>query len=255
MGNKTKWMLLFFGALVLIANAYETYQFGANYIAGAFGAEDEPIARLAAGAYVLLMLDAAFMVWFAVWLAGEQSTEQRDVALILAITALVGSIAATVTQLAINTTLAPYLIPFRPTIGTIAFFLILLVTVGHILGLAAHKYFTPSQRVASKTAEIQANVINDALKELEAQARKDADIVVNVLAGEFRLDLLNALGFSGDLQRIGKGNEQKILPATTLSENESDFDLEALVDFLVEENLKEREAENQTVPLNGSMSN
>ncbi len=222
MGNITKWLLIIFGALVILFNAVETALFGATYLPAAFGNPDNGIAALLAAGYVLLMLDAAYLVWFKVWLSGEQATAQRDAAIALAIVSLGGSIMATVTQLATNTTLAPYLIPYRPTIGTIAFFVILGVTVAHIVGLAVYKYAEPEQRVATETARMQGKVIDSALKELEARANADKDILVDILAAEFRGQMLGALGFTEKLQRLGKG---EVVPGQVVANHKPPFKL------------------------------
>jgi hypothetical protein len=236
MGNITKWLLIIFGALVILLNAAETALFGATYLPAAFGNPDNGISALLAAGYVLLMLDVAYIVWFKVWLSGEQATMQRDAALALAILSLIGSIMATVTQLATNTSLAPYLIPYRGTIGTISFFVVLAVTVAHIVGLAVYKYSEPDQQIATKTAKIQGTVIKQALKELETRANEDKDVLVDILAKEFRIDMLNALGFSQKLKRIGK--QQALL--TDPDEDDDTYDLDALVDYLVEERLRQR---------------
>jgi len=242
MGNITKWLLIIFGALVVLLNAAETALFGANYLPAAFGNPDNGISALLAAGYVLLMLDIAYLVWFKVWLSGEQANTQRDIALVLAIVSLLGSIMATITQLATNTTLAPYLIPYRDSIGTVAFFVVLAVTVAHIVGLAIYKYAEPEQQIATKTAQLQGKVIDSALQELETRANADKDILVDILAREFRIDMLNALGFSQEFKRIGK---KPALPTpeiiTDSDKDESDIDLEELVDFLVDEKLKERQ--------------
>ena len=240
MENITKWLLLLFGALVVLLNAAETALFGATYLPAAFGNPNNGLSALLAAGYVLLMLDVAYVIWFKVWLSGEQATAQRDTALALAVLSLIGSIMATVTQLATNTTLAPYLIPYRATIGTIAFFVILAVTVAHIVGLAVYKYSEPDQQIATKTAKIQGTVIRQALKELETRANEDKDVLVDILAREFRVDMLDALGFSQKLKRIGK--QQTLLTDPDVDEDEDDdgYDLDALIDYLVEERLQER---------------
>lgn len=248
MGNITKWFLIIFGALVIVFNAAETALFGASYLPAAFGNPANGISALLAAGYVLLMLDVAFLVWFKVWLSGEQATTQRDVAITLAVVALIGSIMATVTQLATNTTLAAFLLPYRDAIGTIAFFVVVGVTVAHIVGLAVYKYNEPHQKIATKTAKIQGDVIESALTELESRANADKDVLVDILAREFRLDMLNALGFSQDLRRVGK---QAVLPAQTQDTAvpyEDDpaatyDDLQALVDDLVRERLAEERTE------------
>lgn len=212
MSNITKWILGIFGALVIVLNAAETALFGATYLPAAFGNPSNGMSALLAAAYCLLMLDVAYLVWFKVWLSGEQATAQRDMAISLAVIALIGSIMATVTQLATNTGLATFLIPYRDTIGTIAFFVVVGVTVAHIVGLAVYKYKEPEQQIANKTAKIQGDVIDSALKELEARANEDKAILVDILAREFRVDMLNALGFSQELKRVGK---QPALPANS----------------------------------------
>src|SRR5690606_29654506 len=156
-------LLMIFGGLVIVLNASETALFGATYLPAAFGNPDNGISQLLAAGYVLLMLDAGYIVWFKVWLQGDQATSQRDIALLLSVVSLIGSIFATVTQLATNTSLAPYLIPYRDTIGTIAFFVILAVTVAHIIGFAYYQYANPKQQIATKTAKIQGAVIDSAL--------------------------------------------------------------------------------------------
>ena len=238
MENITKWLLILFGALVVLLNATETALFGATYLPAAFGNPDNSFSALLAAGYVLLMLDIAYVIWFKVWLSGEQATMQRDAALALAVLSLIGSIMATVTQLATNTSLAPYLIPYRATIGTIAFFVVLAVTVAHIVGLAAYKYSEPDQQIATKTAKIQGKVIEKALKELETRANEDKDVLVDILAREFRVNMLHALGFSQELKRIGK--QPALLTEPNEDEDEDTYDLDALVDYLVEERLQQQ---------------
>jgi hypothetical protein len=144
---------------------------------------------------------------------------------------------ATITQLATNTTLAPYLIPYRPTIGTISFFVVLAVTVAHIVGLAVYKYSEPEQQIATNTAKIQGTVIESALKELETRANEDKGILVDILAHEFRVDMLNALGFNQQLKRIGK--QPALLPDSSEDDTADFDDLESLVDHLVEERMSQ----------------
>ncbi|MCL4872005.1 MAG: hypothetical protein KJ063_23845 [Anaerolineae bacterium] len=247
MGNITKWLLIIFGALVIVLNAAETALFGATYLPAAFGNPANGISSLLAAGYVLLMLDVGFLVWFKVWLSGEQATAQRDVAISLAVMALIGSIMATVTQLATNTTLASFLLPYRDIIGTIAFFVVVGVTVAHIVGLAVYKYKEPEQQIATKTAKIQGDVIDDALKELETRANADKDILVDILAREFRVDMLNALGFSQELKRVGKqpvlAASNTAVPDEGVNDDVTTFDdLQALVDALVSERLAEERA-------------
>lgn len=253
MGNITKWLLMGFGALVIILNATETALFGATYLPAAFGTPGNGISEILAACYVLLMLDAAYIVWFKVWLQGDQATSQRDVALALSVISLIGSIFATVTQLATNTTLAPYLIPYRDTIGTIAFFVILAVTVAHIVGFAYYQYSNPKQQIATKTAKIQGTVITSALEELETRANQDKDILVDILAREFRVDMLNSLGFSQDLKRQGKN--AAALPVPVQSENiPQEMELDDLVEYLVDERLKAQATPYPSVNGNGVSS-
>ncbi|MBX3057460.1 MAG: hypothetical protein KF770_13410 [Anaerolineae bacterium] len=260
MSNITKWILGIFGALVIVLNAAETALFGATYLPAAFGNPSNGMSALLAAAYCLLMLDVAYLVWFKVWLSGEQATAQRDMAISLAVVALIGSIMATVTQLATNTGLAAFLVPYRDTIGTIAFFVVVGVTVAHIVGLAVYKYKEPEQQIANKTAKIQGDVIDSALKELETRANADKDILVDILAREFRVDMLNALGFSQELKRVGK--QVPALPAPTqdtavpaqddYEDSDGDpvtatyDDLQALVDDLVRERLAQERAAGHT---------
>lgn len=261
MGNITKWLLIIFGALVVVLNAAETALFGATYLPAAFGNPANGLSALLAAGYVLLMLDIAYLVWFKVWLSGEQATTQRDVAMALAILALLGSILATVTQLATNTTLASFLLPYRDTIGTIAFFMVVGVTVAHIVGLAVYQYAEPGQQIATKTAKIQGSVIDSALKELDTRANADKDILVDILAHEFRVDMLNALGFSQDLRRVGKQPTllTPTLPSDTavsspIPDDEYEDgaagatydDLQSLVDDLVRERLAQEKAASNT---------
>lgn len=205
MSNITKWSLYFFAGLVILLNAVETAMFGATYLPAAFGNPDNFITSILAAMYVLLMLDVAYLVWFKVWLSGEQATAQRDVALVLSVVALLGSIMATVTQLATNTDLAPYLEPYRDTIGTISFFVLLGVTVAHIVGLAVYQYYHPTQQVQTATALIQGRALQSALAELEKRANEDKHVLVDIMAAEMRIDLLHALGFTGEVTRIGNG--------------------------------------------------
>lgn len=261
MSNITKWLLIIFGALVIVLNAAETALFGATYLPAAFGNPANGISSLLAAAYCLLMLDVAYLVWFKVWLSGEQATAQRDAAISLAVIALIGSIMATVTQLATNTGLAAFLVPYRDAIGTIAFFVVVGVTVAHIVGLAVYKYKEPEQQIANKTAKIQGDVIDSALKELENRANADKDILVDILAREFRVDMLNALGFSQELKRVGK---QPVLAASNTAVPDEDVngdvtaydDLQALVDDLVSERLEQERQHTAVTPsANGHAEN
>jgi hypothetical protein len=77
------------------------------------------------------------------------------------------------------------------------------------------------------------------LKELETRANEDKGILVDILAREFRVDMLNVLGFNQQLKRVGK---QPALLADSNEDGTADFDdLDSLVDYLVDEKMSQQE--------------
>lgn len=132
---------------VLLAgiNAAFTALFGAQFGAAMFPLQTSTMSQTAGAIAHLILLDFAALGWFMARTRDNTSATQRAVATVLAVASIGGSIMASLTHLAITTTLVD-LSPARPTIGMAAFITIVTMAGLHFVGLFLWRFFDPDYR-------------------------------------------------------------------------------------------------------------
>jgi hypothetical protein len=235
-----KWFFKFFVLILVGINAALTFSFGYTYLGAAFGTG--VAADYGGAVYALIIFDVAYLVWFLVFSRDAESVGQRAAAGLLAGVSLLGSIIATLNQLALNSFGLVDLSGYHETIGLLALIAMLAITAGHIIGMAAYALMAPGewqlqtaineaaedasengrvrQQVREKAKSIRESVTNQALSQLEARVQVDTDLLVHHMADRMRRQLLSEFGFTADVRPVGgdapalrAGDEAKPKPA------------------------------------------
>jgi len=197
-----KWGFAIFGALLVLINAALTAAFGAAYLGTAFGTGD--MTSWLGAAYALLIFDLGYIAWFYTFIRTAESTGQRALSLGLAIFSLLGSLSATLQQLATNATTLVDLTAYHDTVGVVALGAMLLMTTAHIISTAAYILLDPKEQVKQVMAGVKANALSDALTAAGKQLAIDNEIIVETFAADVRADILAIMGFTPELHQITK---------------------------------------------------
>lgn len=197
------WLFKIVGIVLALINAVLTFQFGSQYFAAAFTVGI--IGTYLAGFYALLIMDIAYITWFSVHLRNSTGKNQRALAALMAAVSLMGSILATVNQLIVNSFGLADFTQYQEGIGTASLIAMIILTAAHIIAFAAFILFDPQEQVKTQGAETLSEVIEDALSELKLRMNSDKDILIDHISAGYRVELLTALGFTSDLQQVGKG--------------------------------------------------
>jgi hypothetical protein len=204
--NWARWGFKLFGLALIVINAALTFAFGYSYLGAAFG--QGPIADYMGAFYALLLFDFGYLAWFFVYIRAAESTGQRSIAIGLTVFSLLGSLAATLQQLATNATALVDLREYHEAVGYVALGAMLLMTAGHIVSTAAYFLLDPREKVKQRMAEIKATLLDDSLDKAEKQIQIDQDQLIQHMSEDVRLDILDQLGFTHNLKPI----KQAVLP-------------------------------------------
>ncbi|HSH04277.1 MAG TPA: hypothetical protein VLL52_17335 [Anaerolineae bacterium] len=197
------WVMVAFGGfsgLLVLINAALTFAFGYTYLGAAFG--DGMLSSYGGGIYTLLLLDAAYVVWFYVFLRLAVSTHQRSLSVGMAGLSLIGSLFATLQQLATNATALVDLTAYHQSVGMAAFVMLLIMTAAHILASASYLLLDPREKVRQMRAVVRGIALEDSLNAAEKMIAFDHQEIVSAMSANVRTDVLASLGFTGDLQQI-----------------------------------------------------
>lgn len=197
------WLFKIVGIVLALINAVLTFQFGSQYFSAAFTVGI--IGQYLAGFYALLIMDIAYVTWFAVHLRNSTGKNQRSLAALMAAVSLIGSILATVNQLIVNSFGLADFTQYQEGIGTASLIAMIILTAAHIIAYAAFIVFDPQEQVKTQGAETLSEVIEDALSELKLRMNNDKNILIDHISAGYRVELLTTLGFTSDLQQVGKG--------------------------------------------------
>lgn len=204
----TRWGFTIFGGLLILINSALTFAFGFTYMGTAFGTGD--LAFYAGAFYALLLFDAGYICWFYTFIRTAESTGQRALALGMAIFSLMGSLSATLQQLATNATALVDLTAYHQAVGTVALGTMLFMTAGHIIATAGYLLLDPRERVKQVMAGIRANALDDSLTTAGKLIALDHKEIIDAMSADVRADILAALGFTADLQQL---TAQTLLPS------------------------------------------
>ncbi|HSH05992.1 MAG TPA: hypothetical protein VLL52_25980 [Anaerolineae bacterium] len=196
----TRWGFTVFGGLLVIINAALTFAFGYTYLGAAFGTG--VVAAYAGAFYTLLLFDIGYLSWFWTFVRTAESTSQRALALGMAIFSLIGSLAATLQQLATNATALVDLSAYHQTVGMIALGTMLFMTTTHIIATAAYVLLDPRERVKQVMAAARATALDDSLAVAEKMIALDHKEMIDIMSANVRSDILASLGFTADLQHL-----------------------------------------------------
>jgi hypothetical protein len=200
-----KYAFILFGILIGGINAVLTAVFSFTYLPAAFGNPDGMLAPYLAAFYGLLIMDVAYLAWFYVYLRLAESKEQRGLSVFMAVMSLGASIMATITQLATNSFGLVDLTAYSETVGIIAMVTMIAVTALHIICFAAYTLTDPTESVKTSMTNSKADMLADALSEAEKRVKDDKKILVDLIAGSMRKDMLQQLGFTTQYEQIGAG--------------------------------------------------
>lgn len=196
------WLFQIVGIVLIIINAALTFQFGSQYFAAAFSVGI--MGEYLAGFYGLLIMDIAYITWFAVFLRGSTGKKQRQLAGLMAAISLMGSVLATVNQLIVNSFGLGDFAQYQDSIGTASLITMIVLTAAHIIAFAAFVLFDPNEQIKTQGANTLSDVIEDALAEVKLRLNSDKDVLIDHISAGYRVEMLTALGFTSDLKQVGK---------------------------------------------------
>ena len=200
----TRWGFAFFGGLLILINGALTFAFGYSYLGTAFGAGS--LAFYAGAFYALLLFDAGYLSWFYTFIRTAESTGQRALALGMAVFSLMGSLAATLQQLATNATALVDLTEYHQAVGMVALGAMLFMTAAHIIATASYLLLDPRERVKQVMAGVRANALDDSLTAAEKLIALDHKEMIDIMSADVRADILAAIGFTADLRPVTRQN-------------------------------------------------
>ena len=203
-------LFLFYGVLgvILLLNGAMTAVFGWRNLWPAFG-DDSILPHVAGAAYALLIFDLAAAGYFMAFKRAAETSWQRFLTLGIAGVCLAGSIFATVEQLTYTAFGLAVLSGYADVIQLVALVLMISLTAVHSIMAAVYGLLSVAERARGRAITLKAGMIDDALDELETRVTADTGKIVDVMAADLRRDVLAALGFTPDLQ--------KMIPAGTVA--------------------------------------
>lgn len=200
-------LFLFYGVLgvILLLNATMTAVFGWRNLWPAFG-DDSLLPHIAGALYSLVIFDLAAAGYFMAYKRAAETSWQRFLTLSIAALCLAGSIFATVEQLASTAFGLAVLSGYAELIQFVALVLMIGLTAVHSIMAAVYGLLSIAERTRGKAITLKADMIDDALDEVETRVMADKGVIVDAMAADVRRDVLAALGFTPELK--------KMIPAT-----------------------------------------
>jgi hypothetical protein len=195
-----RWAFAIFGGLLIVINAALTFSFGYTYLGRSFGSG--LMSDYAGAFYAILIFDAAYLAWFYTFLRTAESTGQRSLAVGMAGFSLLGSLSATLQQLATNANDLVDLSAYHQTVGLIALMIMLFMTAAHVLAMAGYFLMSPQERVRQTMAQARGQALEDGLETATRMVNLDYDEIVGMMALKIRTNILDDLGFTHDLKQI-----------------------------------------------------
>lgn len=196
-------LFLFYGVLglILLLNAAMTAIFGWRNLWPAFGG-DSLLPHIAGAGYALVIFDAAAAGYFMAYKRAAETSWQRFLTLTIAGLCLAGSIFATVEQLASTAFGLAVLSGYSELIQFVALVFMIGLTAIHAIMAAAYGLLSVAERTRGKAITLRADMIDDALDEVETRVMADKGALVDIMAADVRRDVLAALGFTPELQKM-----------------------------------------------------
>lgn len=195
-----RWAFAIFGGLLIVINAALTFSFGYTYLGRSFGSG--MMSDYAGAFYAILIFDAAYLAWFYTFLRTAESTGQRSLAVGMAGFSLLGSLSATLQQLATNANDLVDLSAYHQTVGLIALMIMLFMTAAHVLACAGYLLMSPQERVRQTMAQARGQALEDGLETATRMVNLDYEDIVGMMAIKIRTNILSDLGFTHDLKQI-----------------------------------------------------
>ena len=196
-------LFLFYGVLgvILLLNGAMTAVFGWRNLWPAFG-DDSILPHVAGAAYALLIFDLAAAGYFMAFKRAAETSWQRFLTLGIAGVCLAGSIFATVEQLTYTAFGLAVLSGYADVIQLVALVLMIGLTAVHSIMAAVYGLLSIAERTRGKAITLKADMIDDALDEVETRVMADKGVIVDAMAADVRRDVLAALGFTPELKKM-----------------------------------------------------
>ena len=196
-------LFLFYGVLgiILLLNATMTAVFGWRNLWPAFGG-DSLLPHIAGALYSLVIFDLAAAGYFMAYKRAAETSWQRFLTLTIAGLCLAGSIFATVEQLASTAFGLSVLSGYGELIQFVALVFMIGLTAVHSIMAAVYGLLSIAERTRGKAITLKADMIDDALDEVETRVMADKGVIVDAMAADVRRDVLAALGFAPELKRM-----------------------------------------------------
>ena len=195
-----RWAFAIFGGLLVIINAALTFSFGFSYLGRSFGIGI--VSDYVGALYALLIFDAGYLAWFYLYLRTAESTGQRSLAIGMAGFSLIGSLTATLQQLATNATGLVDLGSYHQAVGLVAMLVMLVATAAHVVACAAYLLLDPREKVRQMMAVARGEALEDSLQTAQRMIDIDHSQMVAQMAAVVRADVLGSLGFTQDVKQI-----------------------------------------------------
>jgi hypothetical protein len=224
-----------FALAVIIVNAAVTWQFGTAFLAGAFGIRDPFTAAMFGGAYAILMLDVAALVWLLVYMRAAETTAQRAIAIVTAAVSFFGSLVATGYMLAANT--AGILATHAAAVGSVAQIAMIAIVCMHAILATFYLLKARDESVLQATIDAKTSAIGTAVTQAKSDVQNMVPTLAAMMSDVLKVQILSEMGFTHDGRQLvynpGDG-KNKIYLAPQAGSAAGDLDA------LVEERLRER---------------
>lgn len=189
-----KGALSVFAVIVVSVNAFVTWQFGTYYLNRAFGIQNGMMAGIAGGAYAILFLDVASLVWLFAYMRLAETSAQRGIGLTASILAFIGSLLATIYMLSANT--AGALSAYTESISTISQVAMIVIVVIHAVLLALYLLFGRDEMVTQATINATTNATGEALTRATNNVQNLVPQLAQDISAAIETHILSALSFT-----------------------------------------------------------
>ena len=188
--------LILFAITVVVVNAAVSWQFGSFYLYSAFGIQRAELASIAGGAYALLFLDVASLVWLFAYMRLAETSTQRGLALSGAAIAFGGSLLATAYMLAQGT--AGVLATYADAVSTAAQLAMIVIVVIHAVFLTIYTLKSRQEAVTQTQINAASSATASALSQAESNVQNMVPQLANDISAAIEAQILSSLGFNRD---------------------------------------------------------
>lgn len=188
--------LVLFAITVVVVNAAVTWQFGSYYLNSAFGIQRGELASIAGGAYALLFLDVASLVWLFAYMRLAETSTQRGLALSGAAIAFGGSLLATAYMLAQGT--AGVLATYADAVSTASQLAMIAIVVIHAIALTIYTLKSRAEAVTQTQINAASEATARALSQAETNVQNMVPRLANDISAAIEAQILSSLNFNRD---------------------------------------------------------